>query len=102
MKTEEQTRTTTMWIASKGAVGCDIEGEMVLLDLESGTYFGLNAVGAEIWNHLREERSFDEIQRHLLSIYNVSPARCETEVAALLHQLREKGLVSSRNVEVAA
>jgi hypothetical protein len=93
MKTAEQITASTRVIASESAVGCDIQGEMVLLHLDSGIYFGLNAVGADIWNFIREERVVEEIERHLLGQYNVSPARCQSEVVSLLRQLSEKGLI---------
>ncbi len=93
MKTAERITNSTRVIATDNAVGCDIEGEMVLLDLTSGTYFGLNPVGAEIWNFVREEKSVQDIQQHLMSAYDVTAERCEAEVKALLSQLAEKGLV---------
>lgn len=88
---------STRWIADSNAVGCEIEGEMVLLDLQTGTYFGLNRVGAEIWNQLREGKTAGEIQTYLLSQYSVAPERCEAEVLALLTELRDRGLVKSAN-----
>jgi hypothetical protein len=93
MKTVEPITALTRVIASDSAVGCDIQGEMVLLHLDSGIYFGLNAVGADIWNFIREERSVEEIRNYLLAQYNVPPARCDAEILSLLNQLYEKGLI---------
>lgn len=93
MKTAEQITPTTRIIASEKAIGCDVEGEMVLLDLESGTYFGLNTVGADIWAFISEARSVEEIERHLLSRYNVSYEQCQMEVQDLLIRCAEKGLI---------
>jgi hypothetical protein len=83
--------------AKANAVGCEIEGEMVLLDLDSDTYFGLNPVGADIWNFIREEKSLDEIQTYLLSRYNVPRERCEEEVRGLLVALAARGLIETRS-----
>ncbi|MDP9171910.1 MAG: PqqD family protein [Acidobacteriota bacterium] len=102
MNTAEKVNGSSVWIPSKNTVGCEVEGEMVLLDLQSGTYFGLNAVGAEIWNQLTRHKSFDEILRYLLSRYRVSEERCEAELRALLSNLSERGLVRSGNDETAA
>lgn len=93
MKTAEQITASTRVIASDNVVGCDIQGEMVLLDLNSGIYFGLNAVGADIWNFVREEKSVEEIQHYLMSQYAVSLERCEAEVISLLSRLSERGLI---------
>ena len=99
MNTAERVNGTTVWSPSKNAVGCEVEGEMVLLDLQSGTYFGLNPVGAEIWNQVIQRKSFAEIRQHLLSQYQVTPERCEQEVLALLTKLAEKGLVRNGSDE---
>jgi hypothetical protein len=96
MKTAEDVLINARVIAKASAVGCDVEGEMVLLDLDSDTYFGLNPVGADIWNYIREERSLGDIHSYLLSRYNVSRERCEQEVSALLTNLAAKGLIETR------
>jgi hypothetical protein len=100
MKTAEDLLINTRVIAKASAVGCDVEGEMVLLDLDSDTYFGLNPVGADIWNYIREEKSLQEIQSYLLSRYKVSRERCEQEVRVLLTNLAAKGLIETRPDEI--
>ena len=99
MKTAEALLINTRVMAKASAVGCDVEGEMVLLDLDSDTYFGLNPVGADIWNYIREERSLQDIHSYLLARYNVSRERCEQEVRALLTSLAAKGLIETRTDE---
>ena len=99
MNTAEKVNANSVWTASKNTVSCEVEGEMVLLDLQSGTYFGLNAVGAEIWNQITRHKSFAEIQHHLLGQYRVTPEQCEEEVLSLMTKLTEKGLVKSGNDE---
>jgi hypothetical protein len=102
MNTAEDLLINIRVIAKASAVGCDVEGEMVLLDLDSDTYFGLNPVGADIWNYIREERSLQDIHSYLLSRYKVSRERCEQEVRALLTNLAAKGLVETRPDEVSS
>jgi hypothetical protein len=101
MKAAEDLLVNTRVIAKSSAVGCDVEGEMVILDLDSDTNFGLNPVGAEIWNYIREERSLEEIETYLLSRYKVSRERCENEVRALLTNLAGKGLIETRTSQSA-
>src|SRR4051794_24893754 len=99
MNTSEKIDGTTVWTASRNVVGCEVEGEMVLLDLQSGTYFGLNHVGAEIWNQIQQKKTLDEIQEVLLSRYRVAPEVCRAEVIALVSNLSERGLVRSGSDE---
>ena len=75
------------------AVACDLEGEVVILNLESGVYFGLNAVGGDIWNYLQTEHTIEEIIQKLLCEYRVERSRCEAEVLALLQMMSARGLV---------
>ena len=99
MNTADRIEGATVWTVSKSAVGCEVGGEMVLLDLNSGTYFGMNAVGAEIWRQLNLGRSFDEIQQHLLERYRVSAQQCESEVLAFVGVLSQRGLIRNGSDE---
>lgn len=79
--------------ANKRSAACDLDGEMVILNLDSGVYFGLNAVAASIWHCVQSERQMTEIIEHLMAEYNVSRAQCESEVVALLQNMANYGLV---------
>jgi hypothetical protein len=37
-------------VASQDQVSCDLAGDAAILDIKSGIYYGLTAVGAWIWN----------------------------------------------------
>jgi hypothetical protein len=80
----------------KHQVSCDLSGEVVILNLENGVYYGLNAVGARIWQMLEEPRSVEQIHRFLLEEYDIDPHICETQLFALLHDLASSGLVEVR------
>lgn len=79
---------------SKDVVSRVISGEAVVLDLASQTYFGLNAVGTRVWEHLQAGRSVKEIRDALLKEFEVAPDALEKDVVALLNELTQKGLVS--------
>lgn len=80
-------------IATKDAVSCDLNGEAVILHLPSESYFGLDPVGASIWEFIQEGRTFHEICDHLLAEYDVTREQCESEVQRLIESMREEGLV---------
>ena len=67
--------------------------EMVLLDYDRGIYYGLNPVGARVWQLLREGSTPEEIIARLTDEYDVAPATLEADVAALLRDLEAKELV---------
>lgn len=68
--------------------------ETVILDLSSGTYFGLNPVGAQIWKLLGEGKTLTEICEAIVSEYAVARAAFETDLEELLGALAAKGLIS--------
>ena len=65
----------------------------MLLDLASGTYFGLDAVGGRFWKLLDEGKSPQEARDVLLAEYEVSGEELDRDLQALLEQLAANGLV---------
>lgn len=67
----------------------------ILLSTEEEVYFGLNDVGAEIWDGLRENHDLEGICRRLRDRYpHVDGERIESDVMELVEELRREGLVS--------
>ena len=80
-------------VVIKDQVSCDLSGEAAILNLKSGVYFGLNAVGASIWKLIQEPRTVKEIQEAILEEYDVDPDRCEQDILELLQELSAHGLI---------
>ena len=70
-----------------------IGGETVILDLDSGTYFGLDPVGARIWDLIGDGKSLGEIRAALLAEYDVGEEELAADTERLLAELRSNGLV---------
>lgn len=68
--------------------------EMVLLDFERGIYYGLNPVGARVWELLTEGKSTDEIIDLLTDEFDVQRTDAKDDVMALVDDLAANGLVS--------
>jgi hypothetical protein len=79
---------------SEDAVFKELDGEAVILNLESGTYFGLNAVGTRVWNLLQERRSLDDVFQALSQEFEVDPKVLERDLVELIGQMLAKGLVN--------
>ena len=82
---------------AKDQVSCDLAGETAILDLKSGQYYGLNPVGARIWDFIQESRSVAEVLNAILSEYDVDARACERDLFALLEELQRKGLVEVKH-----
>ena len=68
--------------------------ETVILDLASGTYFGLDPIGARIWQLIGEGKALGEICEALLAEYEVSRVQLQGDLERLLQELGSKGLIS--------
>lgn len=73
----------------------DLADESVLLNLDTGTYFGLDAVGTRLWHLVAEHGSTESAIDTLLAEYDVEPARLQKDVNALIDQLLAKGLLTT-------
>jgi hypothetical protein len=80
-------------VHSVDAVACDLGDETAILHLETGVYYGLDAVGSRVWSALSEPATVRQLITTLLGEYDVSRERCEEEVFALLGHLAEHRLV---------
>ena len=67
--------------------------DTVMLDVDSGTYFGVTATGRSIWDLLAEPSTPAFIVASLLEEYEVDEETCRAEVQAFLGELVEQGLV---------
>jgi len=65
----------------------------VILDRRDGVYYGLEDVGARIWNLLQGRTTVAAIRDALQAEYDVEDARCERDVGALVAELADRGLI---------
>jgi hypothetical protein len=79
---------------SPNVVFQEIEGEMVLLDLDGDHYFSLDEVGARVWTLLGEhEGDAERVIEAMLGEFDVDQATLRRDLEALLEQLSRAGLV---------
>ena len=74
----------------------EIDGEAVLLDLASGTYFGLNEVATRAWTLLVEGQSLGSVAVQLEREFEVAIDVVQRDLDVWLGQLVEKGLMRPR------
>lgn len=80
--------------ASEDVVTREVEGETVLLDLASGTYFGLNAVGGRVWELIDGDGlTLDQICGCIETEFEVARKVVDGDITALARELVERGLV---------
>lgn len=71
-----------------------LDDEIVLLDMASGQYFGLNEVGALIWVLSKKGQSLGSIMQEILEKYEVAETELMNHVTPFLRELESEGLIS--------
>ncbi len=82
---------------SKEVLSQEVDGETVLLDLKSESYFGLDEVGTRIWQLLNDNSDLRSIFDTLLSEYDVGEKQLDKDLQDHLAQMFEAGLISLSN-----
>jgi hypothetical protein len=72
----------------------EFDGEMVLLDLERGVYFGLDEIGARVWNGLSTGETPEQIATRLAPEYAAEVDAMIVDFVALADELVRRGLAS--------
>ena len=88
-----------LW-ARKEFVSAEIDGSLVLLDLDTLVYHSLNATAAKVWTLLEEPRGKAALVDELCRTYRVGPEQCAASVGRLIDELAASNLIAP--VETAA
>jgi len=70
-----------------------VDGEALIVDLQTGDYFSLNPVATAIWERLQTGQEAPAIAAAIAEDYAMDPAVVAADVAALIAQLRDAGLL---------
>ena len=77
----------------KDVVWTKLGEEVAILDSQSGTYFGLDAVGSRIWCLMADGMAIDGMVSILLSEYAVDEQRIRNDLRELIEELASRSLV---------
>ena len=83
----------TVLVAARDQVSAQVEGEAVILNLADSVYYGLDGVGARVWELLREPRSVAELRDAITAEYAVDGETALRDLLVLLDELSARGLV---------
>ncbi len=81
-------------IPSKDVTFREIDSEVVLLNLESGSYFGLNAVGSRAWALLVEGRTLSGVHAAMLAEYEIDAEQLRRDLLEWAGALVERQLLT--------
>ena len=71
----------------------EIDDQTVMMDIEQGSYFGLNQMGTRIWALLAEPMGIGDLCDQLTEQFDVPSEQCERQVIDFLGSLLDRGLL---------
>jgi|GEM_PF-770920 len=77
----------SLYARNQSVLWTELDGQFLLMDIESGAYFELTGVGSAIWRVLETSRSETDIIDHIVARYDVDHVECEQDVRAFLDKL---------------
>ena len=88
MKTHDLDRDVLAITIPQSVLFQDLGEEVVLLEVESGEYYGLNEVGARMWSLLQQGQSFSQVLSTLHEEYEASEQLLSADLKQFLNQLK--------------
>jgi hypothetical protein len=76
------------------ALHVELDGEIVILGLETEQYYGLTDVGARIWALMQENSTLGEMHQTLLDEYDVPPGVLWQDMLSVISELVEARLIA--------
>ena len=78
---------------SEEVIAQELDGEMVLLDLRNGEYFGINSTGSQIWQDISQGTTLIDIAASLSQSFKLEQEMAAADVVSFVRRLAEMGLV---------
>ena len=85
---------STLTTRNPNLVAADIDGDLVMMSIEQGEYFGITGVGSRVWELLATPITVADIVRVICAEYAVDEARCQADMQTFVEELIQLGLVS--------
>lgn len=83
-------------------VSREVGGEAIILNLSTGTYFGLDGIGTAVWKLLAREGTADAVAEALLADYDVEELRLCRDIDQFIQHLVHKGLLAVDSEQASA
>jgi hypothetical protein len=84
---------TYICINSPGVIGEVVEGEAIIVNLDSGAYYSLDGAGADVWAAAQTGTTFADVTELAMSRYDGVSEQIAADVAALVEELLGEGLI---------
>lgn len=76
-------------------VAAEMDGDIVMMSVETGTYYGLTGIAPGIWEALETPKTSEELFNQMLSLYDVEVDALRADLTSFLADMQKNGLVMS-------
>ncbi|MET4698127.1 hypothetical protein ABIE65_001144 [Constrictibacter sp. MBR-5] len=80
-------------VQNREPLSADLDGGVLLMSAEKGRFFGLDAVGGEVWRRLEVPARVSDLCAGLAADYDGPPDAITQDVLALLGRMAERELI---------
>lgn len=77
----------------KDIVASDIDGEIVMISIENGAYYGLDAIGSRIWELIKTPCKVSDLIESLMEEFDTDRPTCEKDVLKFLNDLQKNNVI---------
>lgn len=71
----------------------EVDGELVMMNIETGEYVSMNPTGKVIWDLLEEEKPLQTVLDSLMDVFDVDSDTVQQDVIPFIEQLKEKEIL---------
>ena len=82
-----------VYLADPEVVASEVDGGAALLDLRTSQYFGLNRVGAFVWEKIQTAQTLDDLACAVAQSFEIDEAACRPDIVQLLSTFEQAGLL---------
>ena len=81
-----------VYYRKNGLITADMDGETVMMDIETGKYYNIGRTGGSIWEILEKPHTVSGMVDKMMEIYDVERSVCEEQTKSFVDQLVSAGL----------
>lgn len=70
-----------------------IDGEVIMLSIENGEYYGMDKVGSRIWDLIEKKIKLEDLILILMDDFEVTKEQCYFDTLTFLNELKAKKLI---------
>jgi len=77
-----------------GMVTSNLDGEIVMMSVENGEYYGLDEIGTRIWQLMEHPIVIENLINCLTNEFEVEREECEEDTIEFLEDLHSRNLIN--------